>query len=87
MDQADWATGRFRGTRMATGIERPRRPNSPFSQAPRRGRLHLRPSIGLQALVQRMQENNLTSYVVTTADGKLVGVVLRAEAEPRLESR
>jgi hypothetical protein len=31
----------FRGTRMATGIERSRRPNGPFSRPRRRGRLHL----------------------------------------------
>ncbi len=44
----------------------------------------VRPSIGLDALVKRMQDNNLTSWVVTTADGKLVGVVRREEAEERL---
>jgi Mg/Co/Ni transporter MgtE len=41
----------------------------------------VRPSIGGSALLERMIDNGLTSFVVTTADGKLVGVVLREEAE------
>jgi CBS domain-containing protein len=41
----------------------------------------VRPSIGRAALLKRMQDNGLTSFVITTADGKLVGVVLRDEAE------
>ena len=47
----------------------------------------VRPSIGCAALLKRMQENNLTTFVVTRADGKLVGVVLRAEAEAALGDR
>ncbi len=46
----------------------------------------VRPSIGLDALLKRMQENNLTSWLVTTADGKLVGLVLRSAAEERLST-
>ena len=34
-----------------------------------------------------MIDNGLTSFVVTTADGKLVGVVLRHEAEKVLAQR
>jgi CBS domain-containing protein len=41
----------------------------------------VRPSIGAGALLERMTDNGLTSFVVTTADGKLVGVVLRDEAQ------
>ena len=47
----------------------------------------VRPSIGLDAIVARMQDSNLTSYVVTTSDGRLVGVVLRDEAERQLGER
>jgi Mg/Co/Ni transporter MgtE len=47
----------------------------------------VRPSIGGSALLQRMQESSLTSFVVTTADGGLVGVVLREEAERVLAQR
>ncbi len=44
----------------------------------------VRPSIGGSALLQRMIDNEVTSFVVTTADGKLVGVALREEAEKAL---
>jgi CBS domain-containing protein len=47
----------------------------------------VRPSIGASALLKRMIDNGLTSFVVTTADGKLVGVVLREEAEKVLAQR
>ena len=47
----------------------------------------VRPSIGGSALLKRMIDNGLTSFVVTTADGKLVGVVLREEAEKVLAQR
>jgi len=47
----------------------------------------VRPSIGGSALLKRMTANRLTSFVVTTADGKLVGVVLREEAEKELAQR
>jgi CBS domain-containing protein len=46
----------------------------------------VRPSIGLDALLERMQSNNLGSWLVTTPDGKLVGLVLRTQAEERLAS-
>ena len=35
----------------------------------------VRPSIGADALLERMHARNLTSYLVTTADGRLVGLV------------
>jgi CBS domain-containing protein len=35
----------------------------------------VRPSIGADALLERMRERNLRSYVVTTPDGRLVGLV------------
>jgi len=46
----------------------------------------VRPSIRLDALVKRMQSKNLNSLLVTTPDGKLVGLVLRSQAEERLNS-
>jgi CBS domain-containing protein len=46
----------------------------------------VRPSIGLDALLERMQSKNLRSWLVTTPDGKLVGLVLLSEAEARLTS-
>ena len=41
----------------------------------------VRPSIGTDALLERMRRRNLTSYVVTTPDGRLVGLVRRDELE------
>jgi predicted transcriptional regulator len=41
----------------------------------------VRPSIGADALLERMRQRDLTSYLVTTPDGRLVGLVLRTELE------
>jgi Mg/Co/Ni transporter MgtE len=41
----------------------------------------VRPSIGTDALLDRMRSRNLTSYLVTTPDGRLVGLVRRDELE------
>ena len=46
----------------------------------------VRPSIGLRAIVERMRKHDLKSFPVTTSDGRLVGLVLREEAEKRLQS-
>jgi len=45
-----------------------------------------RPDVRLGALVGWMRKRNLTSAVVTTSDGRLVGVVLLDDAEARLAS-
>src|ERR671923_419549 len=41
----------------------------------------VRPSIGTDALLERMRSRNLTSYLVTTPDGRLIGLVRREELE------
>jgi Mg/Co/Ni transporter MgtE len=41
----------------------------------------VRPSIGTDALLERIRSRNLTSYLVTTPDGRLVGLVFRNELE------
>ena len=41
----------------------------------------VRPSIGTDALLQRMRDRNVKSYLVTTPDGRLVGLVRRNEIE------
>jgi CBS domain-containing protein len=46
----------------------------------------VRPSIALDALLERMRSKNVRSWLLTTPDGKLVGLVLRSEAEARLTS-
>lgn len=44
----------------------------------------VRPSIGIDALLKRMYERKLDTFPVTTPDGKLVGVVLRKDADRAL---
>jgi CBS domain-containing protein len=41
----------------------------------------VRPSIGVEDLLERMRQRKLTSYLVTTPDGRLVGLVRRSELE------
>ena len=41
----------------------------------------VRPSIGTEALLDRMRERNVKSYLVTTPAGRLVGLVRRNEIE------
>jgi Mg/Co/Ni transporter MgtE len=41
----------------------------------------VRPSIGTDALLERIRARNLSSYLVTTADGRLVGFVRREDLE------
>jgi CBS domain-containing protein len=41
----------------------------------------IRPSIGVSALLERMRPKRLTSFLVTTPDGRLVGLVLRKDLE------
>ncbi len=41
----------------------------------------VRPSIGTDALRERIESRNLTSYLVTTSDGRLVGLVRLEDLE------
>ena len=41
----------------------------------------VRPSIGADALLERIRGRNLTSFLVTTPDGRLVGLALRSDLE------
>ena len=41
----------------------------------------IRPSIGTDALLERMHARQLTSYPVTTPDGRLLGLTLRSDLE------
>ncbi len=45
----------------------------------------VRPSARLEQMVERMRDQNLTSLPVTMSDGRLVGVLLRKDAEAGLE--
>ncbi|MGH8982834.1 MAG: CBS domain-containing protein, partial [Acidimicrobiia bacterium] len=44
----------------------------------------VRPSARLDAMVERMREQNLTNVPVTTSDGRLVGLLVREDAERAL---
>jgi Mg/Co/Ni transporter MgtE len=41
----------------------------------------VRPSIGVDALLERIRSRNLTSFLVTTPNGRLVGLALRSDLE------
>jgi CBS domain-containing protein len=41
----------------------------------------VRPSIGSDALLERIRSRDLTSFLVTTPDGRLVGLALRSDLE------
>lgn len=58
-----------------------------IEQAMTPGPSTVRPSARLEAIVKRMREQNLTSLPVTRSDGRLVGLLLRADAEQNLEDR
>jgi Mg/Co/Ni transporter MgtE len=45
----------------------------------------IRPSARLEAVVERMRKQDLTSLPVTTPDGRLVGVLLREDGEHALQ--
>ena len=47
----------------------------------------IRPSARLEAVAERMQRQALTNLPVTTADGRLVGVLTLRDAEEALRSR
>jgi CBS domain-containing protein len=44
----------------------------------------IRPSARLRDIVERMQRQKLTNLPVTTSDGRLVGLLLREDAEHAL---
>jgi CBS domain-containing protein len=53
----------------------------PVEQAMTPGPSTVRPSIGADALLERIRTRNLSSFVVTTPDGRLVGLALRRDLE------
>ena len=53
----------------------------PVEDAMRSGPSTVRPSIGASAAVERMAQRNLRTLLITTPDGRLVGVLYREDAE------
>jgi len=55
-------------------------------QAMSEGPSTIRPSARLEPVVERMRARNLTSLPVTLSDGRLLGLLLRDDAEAALKS-
>ena len=58
----------------------------PVEEAMSEGPSTVRPSARLESVVARMSRQHLTNLPVTTSDGRLVGLLLREDAERALES-
>jgi CBS domain-containing protein len=67
--------GRLRGNAFDADTERP------VEDVMEAGPTTFRPDARLAEVVERMQEKNVASVVVTTSDGRLVGLMDRASAE------
>jgi CBS domain-containing protein len=63
-----------------------RKAGNTVEEAMTEGPSTVRPNTSLASLVERMQKHDLRSFPVTTSDGRLVGLVLRDEAERELRS-
>ena len=71
--------GRLRGHALEAPDE------APAEQVMEAGPTTTRPDTRLEAIVGRLQQRNVGQVLVTTPDGRLVGVLLREDAERRLE--
>ena len=69
----------FAGRELHTSLEADDDVSAEEAMSP--GPSTVRPSIGTDALVERMRARKMTSYVITTSDGRLVGLVRRDELE------
>jgi Mg/Co/Ni transporter MgtE len=78
VNEANVVLGRLGRRAIRTGEQRT------VEEAMAEGPSTVRPSIGLRAIVERMRKDDLRSFPVTTSDGRLVGLLLRDEAEGRL---
>ena len=78
VDEADIVIGR-----LGRGVPRGNR-EVMIAEAMTPGPSTVRPSARLDAMVERMREQNLTNVAVTTSDGRLVGLLVREDAERAL---
>lgn len=67
--------GRLRGTALDAKVKRP------VEEIMEAGPTTIRPDVRLTEIAERMREKNAASVVVTTSDGRLVGLVDRASVE------
>ncbi|MDP9312000.1 MAG: CBS domain-containing protein [Chloroflexota bacterium] len=61
-------------------------PNAAVETVMEAGPTTIRPDTQLESITQRMQGRNVDSVVVTTADGRLAGVLFRSDAEQQLDA-
>jgi Mg/Co/Ni transporter MgtE len=78
VNQEGIVLGRLRGTAWQADAE------APVWQVMRIGPSTVRPNVHLEELVEWMRHVALQSVLVTTSEGRLLGVVHRQEAEERL---
>jgi CBS domain-containing protein len=67
--------GRLRGKALVADAE------TPVEQVMEAGPTTVRPDAKLAEVVERMRAKNVASVVVTTSDGRLVGLLTRADAD------
>lgn len=60
--------------------------DAPIEEQMSDGPSTVRPSIGIDALLKRMDDRRLDTFPVTTADGRLFGLVLREDAQRALST-
>ena len=59
-------------------------PETPVEDVMQPGPATMRPYVDMEEALGRLENNHLDHGLVTTPDGKLVGVILRADVEQRL---
>ena len=70
--------GRLRGTALEADGD------TPVEEVMEAGPTTVRPDERLASLVERMRDKGVGSVVVTTSDGRIVGLLKRADAERQL---
>ncbi len=70
--------GRLRGTALAREAE------TPVEQAMEAGPTTIRPDTRLADITERLRAKDVATVVVTTSDGRLVGLLKRGDAEHQL---
>ncbi|MDP3767001.1 MAG: CBS domain-containing protein [Dehalococcoidia bacterium] len=77
----DVVLGRMRGRRLGGD------PETTVESAMEEGPTTVRADASLEEITERMRARNITSILVTTPEGRLIGVLYRKDAEGRLRGR
>jgi CBS domain-containing protein len=81
VDEHDVLLGRLGRAALATATD------APVEEAMSEGPSTIRPSARLSEVVERMQRQRLSNLPVTTADGRLLGLLMRTDAEAALSAQ